>query len=148
MVDEFLDVLTADSTTLYKGKRHPQGQDEGTGGQGGGVPLHRGGHALALLTAQKMADELVAQAEAKKAELLKNAEKEAKARIAELQQDIRKGGRCASPPPRTPPPLMWASSKASSISTRWTTSTDCPSLPWEPEVDQVASAAQDISQAC
>ena len=43
----------------------------------------------ALLTAQKMADELVAQAEAKKAELLKNAETEAKARIAELQQDIR-----------------------------------------------------------
>ena len=43
----------------------------------------------ALLTAQKMADEMVAQAESKKAEMLKDAEAQAKARMAELQQGLR-----------------------------------------------------------
>ena len=64
MVDEFLDVLTADYTTEDAMRK-------------------------ALLTAQKMADEMVAQAESKKAEMLKDAEAQAKARMAELQQGLR-----------------------------------------------------------
>ena len=83
MVDEFLDVLTADYTTLLKAKMKVLVDK---------VEEYRSTEEAmrkALLTAQKMADELVAQAEAKKAEMLKNAESEAKARMAELQQSLR-----------------------------------------------------------
>ena len=89
MVDEFLDVLTADYTTLYKENATLKAKMKVLVDKVEEYRSTEEAMRKALLTAQKMADELVAQAEAKKAELLKNAETEAKARIAELQQDIR-----------------------------------------------------------
>ena len=89
MVDEFLDVLTADYTTLYKENATLKAKLKVLVDKVEEYRSTEEAMRKALLTAQKMADELVAQAEAKKAELLKNAETEAKARIAELQQDIR-----------------------------------------------------------
>ena len=88
MVDEFLDVLTADYTTLYKENATLKAKMKVLVDKVEEYRSTEEAMRKALLTAQKMADELVAQAEAKKAELLKNAETEAKARIAELQQDI------------------------------------------------------------
>ena len=89
MVDEFLDVLTADYTTLYKENATLKAKMKVLVDKVEEYRSTEEAMRKALLTAQKMADELVAQAEVKKAELLKNAETEAKARIAELQQDIR-----------------------------------------------------------
>ena len=89
MVDEFLDVLTADYTTLYKENATLKAKMKVLVDKVEEYRSTEEAMRKALLTAQKMADELVAQAEAKKTELLKNAETEAKARIAELQQDIR-----------------------------------------------------------
>ena len=44
-VDEFLDVLTEDYSALYSENAVLKKQNEGAGGEGGGVPLHRGGYA-------------------------------------------------------------------------------------------------------
>ena len=85
MVDEFLDVLTADYTTLYKENATLKAKMKVLVDKVEEYRSTEEAMRKALLTAQKMADELVAQAEAKKAELLKNAETEAKARIAELE---------------------------------------------------------------
>ena len=93
----------------------------------------------ALLTAQKMADELVAQAEAKKTELLKNAETEAKARITELQQDIR------SEQMRLTAAQNATAAYVGKLKELYQHEMDY--APAEPVVDQVASAAQDISQS-
>ena len=88
MVDEFLDELTDDYTSLYKEKRRAQGEDEGARGQGRGIPLDRGRHRAALLTAQKMADSMVAEAEEKKKSLLENAESEANRKIGALRDEV------------------------------------------------------------
>lgn len=89
MVDEFLDVLTADYTTLYKENATLKAKMKVLVDKVEEYRSTEEAMRKALLTAQKMADELVAQAEAKKAEMLKNAESEAKARMAELQQSLR-----------------------------------------------------------
>ena len=88
MVDEFLDVLTADYTTLYKENATLKAKMKVVEK----VEEYRSTEDAmrkALLTAQKMADDLVAEAEAKRSKLLQNAEADAKARIGELQQEIR-----------------------------------------------------------
>ena len=94
-----------------------------------------------------MADELVAQAEAKKTELLKNAETEAKARIAELQQDIRSEQmRLTAAQNATAAyvgKLKGALSARDGLPQRTVQLSARRSL----YVDQVASAAQDISQS-
>ena len=74
MVDEFLDVLTADYTTLYKENATLKAKMKVLVDKVEEYRSTEEAMRKALLTAQKMADELVAQAEAKKAELLKNAE--------------------------------------------------------------------------
>ena len=89
MVDEFLDVLTADYTTLYKENATLKAKMKVLVDKVEEYRSTEEAMRKALLTAQKMADEMVAQAEAKKAELLKDAEAQAKARMAELQQGLR-----------------------------------------------------------
>ena len=70
MVDEFLDVLTADYTTLYKENATLQAKMKVLVDKVEEYRSTEEAMRKALLTAQKMADELVAQAEAKKTELL------------------------------------------------------------------------------
>ena len=89
MVDEFLDVLTADYTTLYKENATLKAKMKVLVDKVEEYRSTEDAMRKALLTAQKMADEMVAQAEAKKAEMLKDAEAQAKTRMAELQQSLR-----------------------------------------------------------
>ena len=89
MVDEFLDVLTADYTTLYKENATLKAKMKVLVDKVEEYRSTEDAMRKALLTAQKMADELVAQAEEKRDQMLKNAEADAKARVGELQQCIR-----------------------------------------------------------
>ena len=87
-VDEFLDALTKDYTTLYnenavlKNKLKVLSET---------VEEYRAtDYAMrkTLLAAQKMADDMVAEAKKKQTELMGEAEKNAQSRLAELQQSI------------------------------------------------------------
>lgn len=89
MVDEFLDILTADYTTLYKENATLKAKMKVLVDKVEEYRSTEDAMRKALMTAQKMADDLVAEAESKRNQLLQNAETDAKARIAELQQSIR-----------------------------------------------------------
>lgn len=89
MVDEFLDLLTEDYTTLYKENATLKAKMKVLVDKVEEYRSTEDAMRKTLLTAQRMADELVAQAEAKKSNLLKNAEKDAQLRMAELEQEIR-----------------------------------------------------------
>lgn len=88
MVDEFLDLLTEDYTTLYKENATLKAKMKVLVEKVEEYRSTEDAMRKALLTAQKMADEMVAEAEAKKAEVLGQAETEAKARMAQLEQEL------------------------------------------------------------
>ena len=89
MVDEFLDVLTADYTTLYKENATLKAKMKVLVEKVEEYRSTEDAMRKALLTAQKMADDLVAEAEQKRNKLLQTAEEDAKARIGQIQQEIR-----------------------------------------------------------
>ena len=89
MVDEFLDILTADYTTLYKENATLKAKMKVLVEKVEEYRSTEDAMRKALMTAQKMADDLVAEAESKRNQLMQNAEADAKARMAELQQAIR-----------------------------------------------------------
>lgn len=89
MVDEFLDLLTEDYTTLYKENAALKAKMKVLVDTVEEYRSSEGAMRKALLSAQRIADEMVAEAESKKAELLRNAEADAKARIAELAREIQ-----------------------------------------------------------
>ena len=89
MVDEFLDILTADYTTLYKENATLKAKMKVLVEKVEEYRSTEDAMRKALMTAQKMADDLVAEAESKRNQLMQNAEVDAKARMAELQQSIR-----------------------------------------------------------
>ena len=89
MVDEFLDILTADYTTLYKENATLKAKMKVLVEKVEEYRSTEDAMRKALMTAQKMADDLVAEAESKRNQLLQSAEADAKARMAELQQSIR-----------------------------------------------------------
>ena len=89
MVDEFLDVLTEDYTALYKENATLKAKMKVLVEKVEEYRSTEDAMRKALLTAQKMADDLVAEAEQKRNKLLQNAEVDAKARIGEIQQEIR-----------------------------------------------------------
>ena len=72
-VDEFLDILTGDYSALYNENAVLKNKMKVLVDKVEEYRSTEEAMRKALLTAQKMADELVAQAEVKKAELLKNA---------------------------------------------------------------------------
>ncbi len=88
MVDEFLDLLTADYTTLYKENAVLKSKMKVLVDKVEEYRSTEDAMRKALLTAQKMADELVAEAESQRDALLAGAEQEARAKIAALQQDV------------------------------------------------------------
>ena len=147
MVDEFLDVLTADYTTLYKENATLKAKMKVLVDKVEEYRSTEEAMRKALLTAQKMADELVAQAEAKKAELLKNAETEANARIAELQQDIRSEQMRLTAAQNATAAYVGKLKELYQHEMDYLNGLSKLSAPAEPVVDQVASAAQDISQS-
>ena len=89
MVDEFLDILTADYTTLYKENATLKAKMKVLVEKVEEYRSTEDAMRKALMTAQKMADDLVAEAESKRNQLMQNAEADARARVAELQQSIR-----------------------------------------------------------
>ena len=89
MVDEFLDILTADYTTLYKENATLKAKMKVLVDKVEEYRSTEDAMRKALMTAQKMADDLVAEAESKRNQLMQNAEADARARVAELQQSIR-----------------------------------------------------------
>ena len=134
MVDEFLDVLTADYTTLYKENATLKAKMKVLVDKVEEYRSTEEAMRRALLTAQKMADELVAQAEAK-------------ARIAELQQDIRSEQMRLTAAQNATAAYVGKLKELYQHEMDYLNGLSKLSAPAEPVVDQVASAAQDISQS-
>lgn len=88
MVDEFLDVLTADYTTLYKENAVLKGKMKVLVDKVEEYRATEDAMRMTLLSAQKMANAMVAEAEAKKQEAIAQAEGEAQRRVAALQHEI------------------------------------------------------------
>lgn len=88
MVDEFLDTLTDDYTTLYKENAALKAKLKVLVEKVEEYRATEDSMRATLLTAQKMASQMVKDAEAEKAKLLDNAEADAAARKAELEAEI------------------------------------------------------------
>ena len=88
MVDEFLDVLTADYTTLYKENAVLKGKMKVLVDKVEEYRATEDAMRMTLLSAQKMANAMVAEAEAKKQEAIQQAEGEAQRRMAALKHEI------------------------------------------------------------
>ena len=134
MVDEFLDVLTADYTTLYKENATLKAKMKVLVDKVEEYRSTEEAMRKALLTAQKMADELVAQAEAKN-------------RIAELQLDIRSEQMRLTAAQNATAAYVGKLKELYQHEMDYLNGLSKLSAPAEPVVDQVASAAQDISQS-
>ena len=87
MVDEFLDQLTEDYGTLYKENAVLKSKMKVLVDKVEEYRSTEEAMRKALLTAQKMADQMVQEAEQKKAELIGQAEAEARERIAGLRRE-------------------------------------------------------------
>lgn len=88
MVDEFLDLLTADYTALYKENAALKAKMKVLADKVEEYRATDDAMRKALLSAQKYADQVVAEAEGKKAELVADAEREAVERRAQIQRDL------------------------------------------------------------
>lgn len=88
MVDEFLDELTDDYTALYKENTALKAKLKVLVDKVEEYRATEDSMRAALLTAQRMANTMVEEAEAKKQAMLAGAEDEARARIGALQNDI------------------------------------------------------------
>ena len=87
MVDEFLDELTDDYTALYKENAALKAKMKVLVEKVEDYRATEDSMRATLLTAQKMADSIVHEAEAKRDEILSQAQADAKARIGQLQQE-------------------------------------------------------------
>lgn len=88
MVDEFLDVVTADYTALYKENAALKAKMKVLVEKVEEYRSTEDAMRAALLTAQRMANTMVEEAEQKKKALLENAELEAKAKIGALRDEL------------------------------------------------------------
>lgn len=88
MVDEFLDELTDDYTALYKENTALKAKLKVLVDKVEEYRATEDSMRAALLTAQRMANTMVEEAEAKKKAMLAGAEDEARAKIGALQNDI------------------------------------------------------------
>ena len=84
MVDEFLDLLTADYTSLYNENAVLKSKMKVLADKVEEYRSTEEAMRKALLTAQRLADDMVKEAEAKKASLLREAESDAQRRIDQL----------------------------------------------------------------
>lgn len=88
MVDEFLDILTADYTTLYKENATLKAKMKVLVDKVEEYRSTEEAMRKALMTAQRMADELVQEAERKKEEILKEAQAQASTRKATISKEL------------------------------------------------------------
>lgn len=87
-VDAFLDQLTADYTALYKETASLKAKMKVLADSLEEYRATEKGMRHALLAAQQVADDMVKEAEARKSDLIKNAEAEATARIGDLKRQV------------------------------------------------------------
>ncbi len=88
MVDEFLDRLTVDYTALYKENASLKAKMKVLADSLEEYRATEKGMRRALLAAQQAADEMVKDAEVRKAELIRAAEMEAQVKINELRRQV------------------------------------------------------------
>lgn len=88
MVDEFLDQLTVDYTALYKENTSLKAKMKVLADSLEEYRATEKGMRRALLAAQQAADEMVKEAESRKSELIRDAEANAQAKIAELRRQV------------------------------------------------------------
>jgi cell division initiation protein len=88
MVDEFLDQLTEDYTALYKENATLKAKMKVLADSLEEYRATEKGMRRALLAAQQAADEMVKEAESRKSELMRDAEADAKAQIAQLRRQV------------------------------------------------------------
>ena len=88
MVDEFLDLLTNDYTALYKENTGLKAKMKLLADKVEEYRATDDAMRHALLSAQKMADQMVAEAEEKKAKLMAEAENEAREKLAGLRKEV------------------------------------------------------------
>ena len=88
MVDEFLDQLTVDYTALYKENASLKVKMKVLADSLEEYRSTEKGMRRALLAAQQAADEMVKEAEKRKAELIRAAEAEAQLKMTELRQQV------------------------------------------------------------
>lgn len=87
-VDEFLDVLTADYTVLYKENAVLKSKMKVLVDKIEEYRATEDAMRMTLLSAQKMANAMVAEAEEKKNAALRDAEADAQRRIGEIRQEV------------------------------------------------------------
>ena len=87
-VDEFLDILTGDYSALYSENAVLKSKMKVLVDKVEEYRSTEEAMRKALMTAQRMADELVQEAERKKAEILEQAERDAKVRMGSIAQEI------------------------------------------------------------
>ncbi|MEG1657578.1 MAG: DivIVA domain-containing protein [Oscillibacter sp.] len=88
MVDEFLDELTDDYTALYKENAGLKAKMKVLVEKVEDYRSTEDSMRATLLTAQKMADSIIHEAEVKRDQVLAQAETEARTRIGQLQQEL------------------------------------------------------------
>ena len=88
MVDEFLDLLTADYSALYSENAVLKSKMKVLVDKVEEYRSTEEAMRKALMTAQRMADELVREAEEKKAAMLRDAEREVADKVAHLRQEV------------------------------------------------------------
>ena len=87
-VDEFLDILTGDYSALYNENAVLKNKMKVLVDKVEEYRSTEEAMRKALMTAQRMADDLVQEAERKKAEILRQAESESKTRMSDLSKEI------------------------------------------------------------
>lgn len=88
MVDEFLDILTVDYTALYNENAVLKSKMKVLVDKVEEYRSTEEAMRKALLTAQRMADEMIREAEQKKITIIQDAEREAADKIAQIRQEI------------------------------------------------------------
>lgn len=88
MVDEFLDMVTNDYTTLYKDNTTLKAKMKVLADKVEEYRSTEDAMRKALLSAQKMADQMVAEAQAEKDAIVSKAEQEAAEKIAAIRQEV------------------------------------------------------------
>lgn len=88
MVDEFLDTLTEDYTTLYKENQVLKSKMKVLVDKVEEYRATDDSMRKAFLVAQKSAEDIVAKAEAERGELIRQAESEARARVEEVRREL------------------------------------------------------------
>ena len=88
MVDEFLDLLTADYTTLYKENATLKAKMKVLADKIEEYRSTEDSMRKAMLSAQKMADQMVAEAETQAASIVADAETAARDKIASIRQEV------------------------------------------------------------